>query len=375
MSSTPLQPEAYKTGAAIFAQSRVLVVDDSRMMRMALIRSLQELGVAAITEAANGREALEKVSQSPLDLVLLDLDMPEIDGLSVLRTMKGNASHRAIPVVVVSGSEHTATAIQCIGAGAEDYLTKPFDPVLLRARITSSLERKRLRDLDQHHLQQLELEKSLLEREQEKSERLLLNVLPRAIAARLRQGEENIADKQESVSIAFVDLVGFTAYSRTAHPAELVSLLNRIFTAFDLIIERNGAEKIKTIGDSYMFAAGIPLPNADHARIVARCALDILETFDRLNALHGTSFQIRIGINSGSVVAGIIGKRKFAYDIWGDAVNIASRMESTGEPGKIHISESTREALGPGFRYEPRGTVECKGLGPVATYFLLGTAS
>jgi adenylate cyclase len=276
-----------------------------------------------------------------------------------------------VPVIVVSASDHISAAIQCITDGAEDFLNKPFDPVLLRARVFSSIEKKRLRDIDRQLFQALETEKSLLEQEKEKSEQLLLNVLPEAIAARLKKGEKVIAEKQEATTVGFTDLVGFTPYARNAEPVDVVTMLNRIFSNFDLMSARSGVEKIKTIGDCYMFAAGVPVPVADHARRVADTALEMLRFLERFNNRFGTEFQIRIGLNSGPLVAGIIGKQKFAYDIWGDAVNVASRMESSGVPGRIHISESTRIALGSDYEYEPRGVIEVKGLGQINTYFLI----
>ena len=196
-------------------------------------------------------------------------------------------------------------------------------------------------------------------------------MLPQAIAARLKNGEKVIAEKQEATTVGFTDLVGFTPYARNAEPVDVVTMLNRIFSNFDIMSAQNGVEKIKTIGDCYMFAAGVPVPVEDHARRVADSALEMVRFIERFNARFGTAFQIRIGLNSGPLVAGIIGKQKFAYDIWGDAVNVASRMESSGLPGRIHISESTRAALGSDYECEPRGTIECKGLGQINTYFLL----
>ena len=350
--------------------SAILIIDDSRTMRAGLRRALEEIGHRNLEEASNGREGLEKLRTGNFDLVLLDLDMPEMDGRETLRHIKADPALRVVPVIVISGSGHEANAIACIAAGAEDYLNKPFDPVLLRARVLSSIERKRLRDHDRILLEQLHNEKQLLEHEKARSERLLLNILPRSIKERLQAGEKDIADHHENVTIGFADIVGFSTISREVSAPELVASLDRFFAAFDIVAERAGVEKIKTIGDNFMFAAGVPLADPGHAASACDCALGILETFNRLNAIHGTSLQIRIGLHSGPVVAGIIGKKKFAYDIWGDAVNIASRMESTGEPGKIHISRHTRDLLGPDFVCEPRGSIDCKGIGPVETFFL-----
>ena len=352
--------------------ARILLVDDSRMIRLTISKHLRQIGFESIDEADNGDAAIRLLrSGKDYDLVMLDLEMPGMDGFEFLKIVKSDPSLRSLPVIVVSASDHISAAIQCITDGAEDFLNKPFDPVLLRARVFSSIEKKRLRDIDRQLFQALETEKSLLEQEKEKSEQLLLNVLPEAIAARLKKGEKVIAEKQEATTVGFTDLVGFTPYARNAEPVDVVTMLNRIFSNFDLMSARSGVEKIKTIGDCYMFAAGVPVPVEDHARRVADTALEMVRFIERFNARFGTEFQIRIGLNSGPLVAGIIGKQKFAYDIWGDAVNVASRMESSGVPGRIHISESTRIALGSDYEYEPRGVIEVKGLGQINTYFLI----
>lgn len=353
---------------------RILVVDDSRTMRAALRRALEEIGYRAIEEAAHGREALEKLRAAPFDLVLLDLDMPEMDGRETLGAIKSDPDWKVIPVIIVSGSGQESNAISCIAAGAEDFLNKPFDPVLLRARVVSSIERKQLRDQDRLLLAQLHREKQLVEQEKANSDRLLLNILPAPVKHRLQTGEKEIADSHPAVTIGFADIVGFSSMARRHTPPRLVSILDRFFGEFDRIMDRHGAEKIKTIGDNYMFASGVPLPEPRHAEVAADCALEILECFNRANETLGLGLAIRCGLHSGPVVAGIIGKKKFAYDIWGDAVNVASRMESTGAAGKVHISRDTRDLLGEAFVATPRGPVECKGIGPVEGFFLEGRA-
>ena len=358
--------------AASLQEASVLVVDDSRMMRLALIRALNGLGFRNITEAANGRQALDLALARTFDLMLLDMEMPEMTGMEVLNAMKDKPELSGLPVIVVSGAEQVENAVQCIELGAEDFLPKPFSPTLLRARVTSSIEKKRLRDLDRLRLQQLQTEKELLQIEKDKSENLLLNILPKAVADRLKQGEQTIANGHATVTVLFADLVGFTELARRTSPADLVSLLNAIFTAFDLLVEKHQLEKIKTIGDSYMLAGGIPLHRADHAQAVADIALEMIQTLASLNAEKGTHLRVRIGINTGPIVAGVIGKRKFTYDLWGDTVNLASRMESSGVPGLVHVSESTFEALKAEFDLEERGITQVKGIGEVRTYFLKG---
>jgi len=360
--------------AATLKKARVLVVDDSRMMRAGLTRSLKQLGFTNIFEAVDGQDAINKLLDMPFDLMLLDMEMPEMNGMQVLAAMNLNPKLGDVPVIVISGNDEIERAVQCIEAGAEDYLTKPPHQTLLRARVTTSLEKKRLRDLDKLRFQQLQAEKELVELEKEKSERLLLNILPGAIAGRLKQGEKTIANGHATVSVMFADLCGFTALSRKTNPADLVSMLNGIFTAFDTIVERHGVEKIKTIGDCYMMVGGLPTHRDDHAQVVAAAALEMVEALDKLNAQNGTELKMRVGIHTGPVVAGVIGKIKFTYDLWGDTVNVASRMESSGMPGMVHLSEQTQEALQGHFIVEERGFVECKGLGQVKTFFLKGHA-
>ena len=351
-------------------RAKILVVDDSRMMRAGLTRSLKQLGFSHIFEAVDGRDAITKLREESYDLMLLDMEMPEMNGIEVLTAMRLDSKIGGVPVIVISGGEQIEMAVQCIEAGAEDYLTKPPHQTLLRARVTTSLEKKRLRDLDKLRFAQLQAEKELVELEKEKSEKLLLNILPGAIAGRLKGGEKTIANGHTTVSVMFADLCGFTALSRKTNPADLVTMLNGIFTAFDTIVERHGVEKIKTIGDCYMTACGLPLHRHDHAQVVTQAALDMLHALKIINKSKGTELAMRIGIHTGPVVAGVIGKIKFTYDLWGDTVNVASRMESSGLPGRVHLSEQTAGALGGAFSLEERGFVECKGLGPVKTFFL-----
>jgi class 3 adenylate cyclase len=207
--------------------------------------------------------------------------------------------------------------------------------------------------------------------EKQTSERLLLNVLPGPIAERLKTGESLIVDRFENVSVLFADLVGFTTHASKTSPIELVTMLNELFSMFDRLAEQHGLEKIKTIGDAYMVVAGIPQPVADHATAIAHMATDMISGLQSYAKRMSYDLGIRIGIHSGSVVAGVIGTKKFIYDLWGDTVNMASRMESTGLPGRIQVSEATHALLLEQFEMEERGEIEVKGKGKMRT-FLLG---
>ena len=374
ISKIPFEVVALDEVAETLKKAKVLVVDDSRMMRAGLTRSLKQLGFTNIHEAVDGQDAINKLLDTAFDLMLLDMEMPEMNGMEVLAAMSLNSKLGDVPVIVISGDEQIEKAVQCIEAGAEDYLTKPPHLTLLRARVTTSLEKKRLRDLDKLRFAQLQAEKELVELEKEKSEKLLLNILPGAIAGRLKGGEKTIANGHATVSVMFADLCGFTALSRKTNPADLVTMLNGIFTAFDTIVEKHGVEKIKTIGDCYMMVGGLPTHRDDHAQVVAAASLEMVEALDRLNEKNGTELKMRVGIHTGPVVAGVIGKIKFTYDLWGDTVNVASRMESSGMPGMVHLSEQTEQELRGHFILEERGFVECKGLGQVKTFFLKGHA-
>jgi guanylate cyclase len=213
---------------------------------------------------------------------------------------------------------------------------------------------------------------NLLSEEQGRSERLLLNVLPHSVAGRLKGGEQIIADHYDQASILFADMVGFTPLSSVMAPAETVALLNQIFTDIDRLVDRYGVEKIRLIGDNYMAAAGIPVPREDHAAVLTSLAMDICAYISSLPPMHGRRLVFRIGINSGPVVAGVVGQKKFAYDVWGDTVNLASRMESQGEPGRIQITAATYELIKEQFECEPRGDILVKGKGMMPTWFVEG---
>jgi adenylate cyclase len=214
-----------------------------------------------------------------------------------------------------------------------------------------------------------------LRSEQAKAENLLLNILPRSIADQLKSQAHPIADQFSSASILFADVVDFTPLSGGLPPAEVVGILDHLFTHFDDLAERYGVEKIKTIGDCYMVAAGVPLPRPDHARALALMAFDMIAVMRSNDDVRHRGLELRVGINSGPVVAGVIGRKRFLYDLWGDAVNTASRMESHGTPGRIQITRSTYELLGDEFECEPRGPIPVKGKGDVEAWYLIGRRS
>ncbi|MBL9215243.1 MAG: response regulator [Opitutaceae bacterium] len=360
--AAPAAPPDFGLSAQPMPNAKLLAVDDDEMNRDMLVRRLQKLGYD-VTEAANGREALQKLKAGNFDLVLLDILMPDLDGFQTLEFMKADPALRHIPAIMLTALDDVDSTVRCIEAGAEDYVPKPFNPVVLRARITASLEKKRLRDQEQAYLAQLQLERS-------KSERLLLNVLPKAIAERLKAGQRTIVDSFIDSTVLFADIVGFTRIAARQSPHRTVQLLNEIFSSFDRIAEQHEMEKIKTIGDAYMMVSGVPVIRSDHAEACAAAAIEIVEAVRVFNRRHQLDWNIRVGMNSGPVVAGIIGTRKFSYDLWGDTVNIASRMESHGQPGKIQVSEATKRLLEGRYELTPMGIIEIKNASPMPTYLL-----
>jgi adenylate cyclase len=221
------------------------------------------------------------------------------------------------------------------------------------------------------YIHQRDLATAQLRQEQDKSERLLLNVLPASIAEILKEEERTIADRFESVTVLFADVVGSTPLSEELDPVEIVDLLNDIFKYFDSVVVKYGLEKVRTMGDSYMVVSGAPIPRFDHAQAMARAALEMRKFHNHVRTPHAKRLNFRFGMNCGPVIGGIIGHTKFHYDVWGDTVNVASRMESHGEPGKIQITQRLYDLLQDDFICEPRGTIDIKGKGPMETWFLL----
>jgi class 3 adenylate cyclase len=289
-------------------------------------------------------------------VILLDLMMPKLDGFEVCRRLRKDAKTAHIPILMITALSERKERLMGIEAGANDFLNKPIDIQDLILRVGNAVYAKHLHD-------QLQVE-------QEKSERLLLNILPKPIAERMKKGEINIADSHPDVTVLLADLIGFTTLSAHIGPEQIVQLLNEIFSAFDLLAEKHGLEKIKTIGDAYMVAGGIAFPRPDHAEASAELAINMQEEIQRFNQQYNTSVRLCIGICTGPVVAGVIGRGRFAYDLWGETVNLASRLESTAEAGKIQIAESTYERLKHKYQFEPKHSIDVKGHGHLSAYWL-----
>ena len=350
-------------------KAKLLIVDDQLANVLLLERLLRGAGYCAISSTQNPTEVVNLHRKNRYDLILLDLNMPEMDGFQVMEGLKGIETEGILPVLVITAQPNEK--LRALNAGALDFLSKPFDIAEVLARVKNLLQ-VRLLNLETQKL----YEQVLVE--QDLSEMLLHNVLPHAIAERLKGRSkltadhlnQAIVDSYANVTVLFADIVGFTAFSQLVSPEVMVDVLNDLFTRFDHIAEHRGLEKIKTIGDCYMAAAGLPVVVTDHADRAAKMSLDMLVAIQDFNASSQHPLNIRIGISSGAAVAGVIGKSKFVYDLWGDVVNTASRMESHGTAGRIQISDATRQALLQPFSLEHCGVIKVKGKCEMSTWFL-----
>src|SRR5215510_4379423 len=331
----------------------ILIVDDNEDNRYTLQLMLETDGHERIASAAGGNEAIALIEKEKFSLVLLDLMMPDLNGDEVLKVIKSDPDKRDIPVVMISADTNADKVSQCIELGADDYLPKPFNPTILRARIGAALRRQSLRALENEYV-------SKIENEKRHSENLLRNILPAEIATRLRNGESNIANHFDDATVIFADVVGFGRITARMKAFEIVACLNQLFSEFDKLAEDAGIEKIKTIGDNYMAVAGVPTRRSNHARWAVKSALDMVAATARLRSRLPVPFTIRVGLHSGPVMAGVIGTRKFAYDVWGDTVNIAARLEAAGAPSRVLASAATVKALGSEYRFEGPHKIDTK---------------
>ena len=339
-------------------RGNILIVDDTPNNLRLLSTILMEQGYE-VGKALNGRIALKSAQAAPPDLILLDINMPDMNGYEVCEHLKADNQTKEIPVIFISALDDVLDKVKAFTVGGVDYITKPFQSQEVLARV-------------QNHLN-IQALQNALRKEQEKSERLLLNILPFVIVEELKQKQSATPAQFEEATFLFADIAKFTPNSSPMPPTEVVSLLNQVFSTFDQLVEQHGVEKLRTIGDSYFVGGGVPMPRKDHAEAIAEMALDMQQAIQDFHWPNGEPLHLRIGINTGGPVVGaVIGIKKFAYDVWGDAVNIASRMESHGQPGHIHVTAATYERLKDKYKLESRGAIAVKGKGEMTTYWLLG---
>ncbi|WP_448571222.1 adenylate/guanylate cyclase domain-containing protein [Trichothermofontia sp.] len=471
----------------------ILVVDDTPNNLRLLATMLTEKGYE-VRSVISGKMALMGIQAAPPDLILLDVNMPQMNGYEVCKRLKNDPKTREIPVIFISALDEVADKIKGFQVGGVDYITKPFHVEEVLARVDKQITiqhlqkqlQKEIRDREVAEekyrsivenavngicqtspsgqfisansalarllgyasiaelintvtdIQQLYVEpqrraefiaymkryetvsdfesqiyrkdgskiwisenmrtvrdqdgqllyyegtiQDITERKQteaelryqrRKAELLLLNILPQPIAERLKRDAQTIADSFTNATILFADIVDFTGLAATLEPTQLVQLLNDVFSVFDRLVEQHGLEKIKTIGDAYMAVGGVPIPRPGALAAIADLALDMQREITQFQRQDGAPLSLRIGINHGPVIAGVIGTSKFIYDLWGDAVNVASRMESQGEPGKIQVTETVYQRLRHTYHLTPRGEILIKGKGKMQTYWLCDRA-
>ena len=337
-------------------KAKILVVDDeSDNLRVVSDYLRQADPEYRILQAKNGQVALKIVEKEMPDLVLTDWNMPVMDGLELLKAIKAEEKYREMPVIMQTANTEDNHLKLAFDAGVMDYIKKPLSHLELLARVRSALE---------------------LTQAKKETEALLLNILPQEVAEDLKKYGKTEGKQYELASVLFTDFKNFTQISEKLNPQQVIEELNHCFLAFDEICERNNLEKIKTIGDAYMCAGGLPIPNATNPKDAVQAAIEMqawMANWQREKQEKGeTVWQLRIGIHSGPLVAGVVGKNKFAYDIWGDTVNLASRMESSGEADKINISGTTYELVKDQFQCTYRGKIEAKNKGDVEMYFVEG---
>ncbi|MDF3819094.1 adenylate/guanylate cyclase domain-containing protein [Leptospira sp. 96542] len=394
---------------------KILFLEDNPIQGLVLKRLL-EANHFEIRWAKHGKEGLLVLESFIPDLIISDVEMPEMDGFEFCKHVKKNPNWSSIPVVICTSLSEPEDIIHGIEAGADGYVTKPYEETYIMYRIESLLNNKiEIKEdvspisinyagqeftIRADRMQILQLLLSIyentvkqnkelmaaqidirqkaqaIEKSLEESDRLLRNILPIKIVERLK--EKGFAEPEffSSVSVLFTDFKGFTDVAELMTPSELVEQLDLSFAQFDSITEMYNLEKLKTIGDSYMAAGGLPEPNNTHPVDIVRAGLEIkdfMETIKTIRMDQGFPYwELRIGIHTGPVVAGVIGNKKFAYDMWGDTVNTASRMESSGEVGKVNISRTTYELVKDFFNCEYRGKISAKNKGTIDMFFVEG---
>jgi adenylate cyclase len=385
-------------------QGTVLIVDDTPENLRLLSSALNQQGYD-IRSAISGSMVLSGIQSILPDLILLDVMMPGMNGYELCERLKANSSTCDIPVIFISAIDDPLDKVKAFKTGAVDYITKPFQIEEVIARVEHQLHirdlQRRLEDQNmrlQQEIQERERilqvsEDSLKAREQAEEQRrsleeklqqsdqqadlFLLNSLPQSIAARFKQGQVPIADLFAEATVLFADIVDFSSYLAQASPTQLVDALNQIFSTFDHLTAQFGLERVKTIGATYMAVGGVPTPCTDHAEAIADLALAMQQAIEQFRAI--TPFQeypnkplsLRIGIHTGSVIAGVVAAQKISYDLWGETINLASRMESEGVAGKIQVTTATYRMLKNKYRLEARGTINIEGKGQITTYWLV----
>lgn len=335
-------------------ESSILVVEDEEFNRTLIIRHLKKEGYENVEVAEDGKQAVDLARSNNFDLVLLDIEMPELDGYGVLEQLKSDMRLRDIPVIMISSIDDMSSIVKCIELGADDYLPKPFDPILLRARLGACLDKKQFLDEKSSYLKQIKAEKK-------KSEELLNVILPAAAANELKRNGRVEPRQFDNVALIFCDIVGFTSYCSQHTAEEVVGGLQNLFVKFEEIIRNHQMEKIKTIGDEFMATAGMLTPNDNPLLSAIRCGLDMAAAARETEP----NWEVRSGVHCGSVVAGIVGSDKYQFDVWGDTVNMAARMAGQGSPGSVSMAHEAWLQVEDDCQGRTLGRVDVKGKGEI----------
>jgi len=336
------------------ADPAILVVEDEAFNRTLILRHLKKEGYENIQEAEDGLQALDILRSNDFDLVLLDIEMPELDGYGVLEQLKSDMRLRNIPVIMISSIDDMNSIVKCIELGADDYLPKPFDPLLLRARLGACLEKKKLIDEKISYLSQIKAEKK-------KSDNLLNVLLPAAAANELKRTGKVEPRQFDNVALLFCDIVNFTSFCSEHSAHEVVGGLQNLFVKLEEITRFHQMEKIKTIGDEFMATAGLLVPNDNPLLSAIKCGLDMTTAAKETEP----NWDVRVGVHCGSVVAGIVGSDKYQFDVWGDTVNVAARMAGQGSPGNVTMTHEAWLQVEDECQGKTLGRVEVKGKGEV----------
>lgn len=332
-------------------RGRILVVDDQVDNRLVLKRRLELLGHTVLL-ADSGETALAMIDQAHVDLVLLDIFMPRMDGFTVLSRIRQREELAQMSVIVLSALDDESSVVKALELGADDYLTKPFNPVILRARVHATLEKKRLRDLEARAREEIEAQRARVEE-------LIHVIMPRQVVAELKRDQTVQPRRHENVAVLFCDIVDFTRHCDRTDPEEVVRELQTLVESFEQIAMDCQIQKIKTIGDSFMAAAGLLSPVENPVLACIEAGLEMVQAVRTI----GTTWRVRVGIHIGPVVAGVVGRHQYLYDLWGDTVNIAARTEGSGRADGVTVTATAWETVKDLVDGETLGTVNLKGKG------------
>ncbi|MBI3504391.1 MAG: response regulator [Proteobacteria bacterium] len=364
--STP--PPLAAVTDAVLLQARILIVDDMPANVKLLERLLGSAGYPNVSSTTDPRTVCALHAAHRFDLIVLDMQMPGMDGFEVMEGLKALERDGYLPVLVITAQP--GHKLRALREGARDFVSKPFDVAEVLTRVRNLLEVRLLHAELGRRNAELKVLFDEVVAERKLSERLALHVPPQSIASPLPARPDVTAESVAQASVLIADIVGLASLAPAARPDELALLVDELFAEFDVLVAAHGMRKVKTLGNSYMAVAGVTERSGDHARHATRMALEMMRAMERFDERRGQALQLRIGVATGPVVAGMIGRRGYLYDIWGDTVNVAARMESHGVAGRVQVTDQTRALLGESFRCAPRGALTVEGLGEVVTWFV-----